>query len=96
MNTQVPPYSALPDSTVRAANGIIHACRDTGGHEGNRALGIRGAIAGARGLLPAAGAACGMLVRATTAGPVRSAARRCRCHDRCPRRACTQIQGRYP
>jgi hypothetical protein len=96
MNTQVTPYSALPNSTVRAANGINYACRDTGGHEGNRAPGIRGAIAGAGGLLLAAGAACGVLVRATTAGPVRSAARRCRSHDRCPRRACTEIPGRYP
>jgi hypothetical protein len=50
MNTQVTPYSALPNSTVRAANGINYACRDTGGHEGNRALGIRGAIAGCQGL----------------------------------------------
>ncbi len=57
MNTQVTPYSALPNSTARAANGTNYACRDTGGHEGNRALGIRGAIAGARGLLLAAGAA---------------------------------------
>jgi EmrB/QacA subfamily drug resistance transporter len=78
MNTQVTPHFALPNSTVRAANGINHACRDTGGHEGNRALGIRGATTGARGLLLAAGAACGVLVRAATAGPVRSAARRCR------------------
>jgi hypothetical protein len=96
MGTQIPPYSALPDSTVRAANGINDNRRDTGGHEGNRVLGIRGAIAGAGRLLPAAGAACRVLVRAATAGPVRSAARRCRSHDRCPRRACTQIQGRYP
>ena len=96
MNTHVTPYSALPDSTVRAANGINYACRDTAGPEGNRALGIRGAIAGARGLLLAAGAACGVLVRATTAGPVSSAARRCRSHERCPRRACTEIRGSYP
>jgi len=96
MNTQVTPYSALPNSAVRAANGINYACRDRGGYEGNRALGIRGAIAGARGLLLAARAACGVLVRATTAGPVRSAARRCRSHNRCPRGACTEIQGRYP
>jgi predicted ester cyclase len=66
------------------------------GQEGNRALGILGAIAGARGLLLAAGAACGVLVRAATAGPVRPAARRCRSHDRCPRRACTEILERYP
>jgi hypothetical protein len=96
MNTHVTPYSALPNSTFRAANGISYACRDTGGHEGNRALGIQGAIAGAGGLLLAAGAVCGVLVRATTAGPVRSAVKRCRSHDRCPRRACTEIQGRYP
>ena len=96
MNSQVTPYSALPKRAVRAANGINYDCRDTGGHEGNRALGIRGAIAGAGGLLLAAGAACGVLVRATTAGPVRSAARRCRSHDRCPRRACTEILERYP
>jgi hypothetical protein len=96
MNNQVTPYSGLPNGTVRAANGINCACRDTDGHEGNRALGIRGAIAGARGLLLAAGAACGVLVRATTAGPLRSVARRCRSHDRCPRGACTDIQGRYP
>jgi len=52
MNTQVTPYSALPDSTVRAANGISYACRDTGGHEGNRALGIRGRHRGCQGLAP--------------------------------------------
>jgi hypothetical protein len=91
MNTQVTPYSALPNSTVRAANGINYACRGTGGHEGNRALGIRSAITSARGLVLAAGAARGVLVRATTAGPVRSAARRCRSHDRSPRGACAEI-----
>jgi len=96
MNTQVTPHSALPNSTARAANGTNYACRDTGGHEGNRALGVRGAIPGAGGLLPAAEAACGVLVRATTARPVRSATRRCRSHDRCPRRACTEILERYP
>jgi hypothetical protein len=69
MNTQVTPYSALSDSTARAANGLNYACRDTGGHQGNRAPGTRGAIAGASGLLLTAGAACGVLVRATTAGP---------------------------
>ena len=96
MNTDVTPHSALPNSTVQAANGINYACRETAGPEGNRVLGIGGAIAGAKGLLLAAGAACGVLVRVTTAGPVSSAARRCRSHDRCPRRACTEIQGRYP
>jgi hypothetical protein len=74
MNTQATLYSALRNSTVRAVSGINYACRDTGGHESNRALGIRGAAPGARALLLAAGAACGVLVRATTAGPVRSAA----------------------
>jgi len=29
--TQVTPYSALPNSTVRAANGLSYAHRDTGG-----------------------------------------------------------------
>src|SRR5579862_3578334 len=38
MNAQVTPYSALPNSTVRAASGINDACRDSGGREGNRAL----------------------------------------------------------
>jgi pimeloyl-ACP methyl ester carboxylesterase len=32
--SQVTPYSALPNSTVRAANGIDYAYRDTGGREG--------------------------------------------------------------
>jgi pimeloyl-ACP methyl ester carboxylesterase len=32
--TQVTPYSALPTSVVRAANGISYAYRDTGGREG--------------------------------------------------------------
>jgi pimeloyl-ACP methyl ester carboxylesterase len=31
--TQVTPYSALPNSTVQAANGIGYAYRNTGGHE---------------------------------------------------------------
>jgi hypothetical protein len=31
--TQVTPYSALPDSTVQAADGISYAYRDTGGEE---------------------------------------------------------------
>jgi pimeloyl-ACP methyl ester carboxylesterase len=34
MNTQVTPYSALPNNAVQAANGISYAYRDTGGHEG--------------------------------------------------------------
>jgi pimeloyl-ACP methyl ester carboxylesterase len=34
MNTPVTPYSALPNSTVQAANGISYAYRDTGGDEG--------------------------------------------------------------
>lgn len=71
MNTPVTPYSALPDSTVRGGNSINYACRGTGGHEGNPALGIRGAIAGAAGLLLAAGPAGGALVHATSARPVR-------------------------
>ena len=29
--TQVTPYSALPNSTIPAANGISYAYRDTGG-----------------------------------------------------------------
>ena len=29
--TQVTPYSALPNSAFRAANGISYAYRDTGG-----------------------------------------------------------------
>ncbi len=32
--SQVKPYSALPNSTVRAANGIDYAYRDTGGRDG--------------------------------------------------------------
>jgi pimeloyl-ACP methyl ester carboxylesterase len=32
--SQVTPYSALPNSTVRAANGIDYAYRDTGGRDG--------------------------------------------------------------
>jgi pimeloyl-ACP methyl ester carboxylesterase len=32
--TDVTPYSALPNSTVPAANGISYAYRDTGGHDG--------------------------------------------------------------
>jgi pimeloyl-ACP methyl ester carboxylesterase len=32
--TDVTPYSALPNSTVPAANGISYAYRDTGGHGG--------------------------------------------------------------
>jgi pimeloyl-ACP methyl ester carboxylesterase len=32
--TDVTPYSALPNSTVQAANGISYAYRDTGGREG--------------------------------------------------------------
>jgi pimeloyl-ACP methyl ester carboxylesterase len=32
--TQVTPYSAVPNSTVQAANGISYAYRDTGGREG--------------------------------------------------------------
>jgi pimeloyl-ACP methyl ester carboxylesterase len=34
MTTQGTPYSALPNGTVQAANGISYAYRDTGGHEG--------------------------------------------------------------
>jgi pimeloyl-ACP methyl ester carboxylesterase len=34
MRTQGTPYSALPNSTVQAANGINYTYRDTGGHEG--------------------------------------------------------------
>jgi pimeloyl-ACP methyl ester carboxylesterase len=34
MNTPATPYSALPNSAVRAANGISYAYRDTGDREG--------------------------------------------------------------
>jgi pimeloyl-ACP methyl ester carboxylesterase len=32
------PYSALPNDTVRAANGIDYACRDSGDHDGGTPL----------------------------------------------------------
>jgi pimeloyl-ACP methyl ester carboxylesterase len=34
MSTPVTPYSALPNSTVQAANGVSYAYRDTGGRDG--------------------------------------------------------------
>ena len=87
MNIQVTPYSALPNTTLRSTNRMSYARRDTAGREGTQPLGIRGAIAGASGLLLAAGPACRLLVRATAAGPVGAAGRRRRSYDRCPWRA---------